>query len=295
MADRVPEEHLGPTFEACPLCGFEGERTPEIVLQDAPEVWMRRCPRCHASCADRFPDDAFLAKLYDPSHYSSPLSAQDHISARCAERILAYFDPAPDAELELVDYGGNRGTLVRVLRDALLARGHRGRIRGTVVDLFPAAGDDAVRFITPEQFAAESTRYDLVLASAVLEHLTNMPDVVRQLLAVARDGAIFYARTPYDVPLAKLGVGYPVRWPRHLYDLGPAFWSGFLDVFDAPGDVLVSRPSLVETSLQQSPGRTVAAHVLKFPARLEVRFLGRRVPWWRWVGGWEMVARLSGR
>ena len=102
MSERVPEENLSPTFEACPLCEFVGERAREVVLQPEPEVWMRRCPQCHASFADRFPDDAFLSRLYDPSHYSSPLTADDHLSARCADRILAHFKPAPDANLELV-------------------------------------------------------------------------------------------------------------------------------------------------------------------------------------------------
>lgn len=70
-----------------------------------------------------------------------------------------------------------------------------------------------------------------------------------------------------------------------------------MTVFGVSGELLVSRPSIVETSFREAPLRTALAHLSKAPARLE-NVLRRRGPGpsdrlWRLVGGWEVLIRLS--
>lgn len=293
---HVPDEKLGPIWDRCPVCETTEGGAREIRLQQNPDVWMLQCSNCFASYAERFPTPEFLTSLYDPVHYSSPLTADTALSQRCAARILAHVDVSPAASINIVDFGGNLGTLALEISRQLQARGHSGKIQATVVDLFPGTASDSLRFITPEEFLEESQGYDIVLASAVLEHLPTMRAITQELLSCANPGAIFYARTPYDLPLANLGFGHKVRWPRHLFDFGSAFWEHFATVFAVKGKVLVSRPSLVETSLEGAPVRTLLAHILKSPEQLRLKLpdpISRRLPHWPYVGGWEQLIRIE--
>jgi len=56
---------------------------------------------------------------------------------------------------------------------------------------------------------------------------------------------------------------------------------------------VISGPSPIETALLEHPVRTVAAMVLKVPARVE-RIVGtskKKDPIWTLVGGWELLYR----
>jgi hypothetical protein len=130
--------------------------------------------------------------------------------------------------------------------------------------------------------------YDLVIASAIFEHLPNLSQDMRQVYAKVRAGGFMYARTPYLAPWIKhlkVAMGYPA----HVHDLGDEFWNRFSETFELPMDIVVSRPSIVETGFDQAFLRTLAAYVCKFPARLEARF-SRRVSW-KLYGGWEVIFR----
>ena len=293
--DVVDEVALRAPDDACPLCGARGERRRTLRLQTSPDVWLRRCPRCHAQSAERLPTDDHLHALYDPAHYSSSLVSASSLTSRLATRLARDLAPAlKDRAPHIVDYGGSTGALSRALLDALQTRGvPRGR--ATVVDLFVHDDDDTVRFLTPDAYFSaddDDGRADVVLASAVLEHLIDPGDVLRSLFRRARGDAFFYARTPWDVPLARRVPGYRVRWPRHLHDLDADFWDrapnalGLGDV-----DVIRSRPSIVETTLRDGGARALAAHLLKLPGRAQARLTPSLRPRWPWVGGWEVLWR----
>ncbi len=115
--------------------------------------------------------------------------------------------------------------------------------------------------------------------------------MLEELFGLLEPGGHFYARTPWAVPLKRLYGGYPLQYPMHLHDLGPAFWNRIGSRHDV--EIVVSRPSLVASgfSLRELP-RTLTAYMLKAPAHLE-GFLRRspRDPLWRLAGGWEVVLR----
>jgi len=294
----VPEAHLGPPADCCPVCESPFERAVAAVLQKDPAVHMLLCGRCGAASADRMPDEAFLKSLYAPDRYASDLLASEGATRRCGAHVARHLPPLPDRDLRLLDYGGHDGSLARAVRDALRRRGHPGPIECTVVDYFvDERGADDLRFLDVQAFAQDTTRYDVVLASAVLEHLPDLPAVARRLVGACRPGGVLYARTPWELPLARHVPGYRLRWPRHLHDLGPRFYASFRDRF-APGSrVLRSAPSPVESDFLQRPARTAAATLLKAPGHLEARLLAGRVAGsgrtiWPFVGGWEMVLAL---
>ena len=298
---RVPDDHLSAPSDACTICGSRAPRRPVLLLQQGPDVSLLACDACHAQSASRLPDAAFLKQLYAPSAYASDLlSTRDAV--RHAARHIVRHAPVPrmPGPLRVLDYGGGDGTLSRAYRDALLADGFDRAIELTVVDHFvDERADREIRFLDVTDFAALGERFDVVLASAVLEHLVDLAWTSRKLLSLCGPGAVFYARTPYESPLATLVPGYRLRWPRHLHDLGPAFWAGFLETMGFKGSLLRSAPSVVESDFATRPLRTLIAHLMKGPAEAEAALLPERVGGrgrllWRWVGGWEVVLRVDG-
>jgi hypothetical protein len=60
-----------------------------------------------------------------------------------------------------------------------------------------------------------------------------------------------------------------MTYPYHVHDMGGGFWNRIRDTFGLNGEVVISGPSPIETALLEHPVRTVAAMVLKVPARVE--------------------------
>lgn len=298
--DRVEERFLLPPWERCPLCDDDGPRSGSLVLQHDPPVTLSTCGRCHGSSASRMPSEAFTRALYDPARYASGLLRQPALTDRFGRHLAALLRVPADRDLDILDYGGNDGGLSRALVRAMRSRGHRGQLRCTVVDLFERPDTPEVTFRTTPWFSETDARFDLVLASAVLEHLTDFRPVVARLLELCRPGALFYGRTPYEASLHRWLPGYAIRWPRHVHDLGPRFFGRLLPLYGYRGSVVHSQPSPAETSLRSHPARTLAAHLLKVPAALEARIrgpasIGEHGALWTLVGGWEATLRVEGR
>jgi len=299
--ERVPEEHLADARSECSICGSRRERVSSLVLQTEPRIDLLECGECFASSASHFPDERFLKALYAPSDYHSDLLGSTHAVVHTARHVAKHLPrPEADATLRVLDYGGGDGTLSTSFRDALRERGHRGAIELTVVDYFvDERANDDVRFLDVNDFAALDEDFDIVLASAVLEHLVDLAWTTRKLLSLCAAGGSFYARAPYEAPLARAVPGYSVRWPRHLHDLGPGFWARFLDTMGFDGELLRSAPSVVESDFASKPARTIAATLMKLPARIEATLFQRRIAstgahLWPFPGGWEAVYRIDG-
>ncbi len=299
--DRVTADQLRDASAACSICESRRPRLTRLVLQTEPRVELLECLRCGASSASHFPDERFLKALYAPSDYTSDLLGDERAVVRLARHIASHVPVGADyACLRVLDYGGGDGRLSTALREALREEGHLGEIELTVVDYFvDERANESVRFLDVSDFATLDETFDLVIASAVLEHLVDLAWTTRKLLSLCAAGGHFYARAPYEAPLAQRFPGYRVRWPRHLHDLGPAFWAHFLDTLGFEGELLRSAPSPVESDLRSKPLRTLAAWLMKLPARLEAaifadRFAEDGAHHWRWAGGWEAVLRIDG-
>ena len=281
---------LEPVGLTCPMCGADAG-VPVTVIQLEPEVRLRRCDRCRAVSSSRLPTAAALEDYY-ATYYEGDRAAAVTTDdpTRLARRVARYVGPR--RPVSVLDLGGGDGSIAVAVLTQLHSPGSV-----TVVDY-----DHRRRAATPAGVtlshvdsldALDDRRFELVMASAVLEHLPRPAPALRQLLDRVADGGVFYARTPYVVPLitAAQHVGWKIdfTFPAHLYDLGSDFWRRVGTWLpDMRGfDVLASRPSPVETSFGAHPARTLAAAALK-------------APWWllreRWpyVGGWEFAARRRG-
>lgn len=133
----------------------------------------------------------------------------------------------------------------------------------------------------------DDEKYDLIIASAIIEHLPAPREDMISLLNMLEKGGVFFARTPFIVPIMKIFnlMGYSIdfTFPGHIHDLGPNFWNNIVDVLPVDGNyqILASRPSPVETSFSKHFFRTLCAHFLKSPWNLFHNY-------YRFVGGWEI-------
>ncbi|MCC6337850.1 MAG: class I SAM-dependent methyltransferase [Myxococcales bacterium] len=178
----------------------------------------------------------------------------------------------------ILDFGGGDGSLSKAISPTAEI---------VVVDYAAPTGDSRVTLL--KELSEASGSFDLVIASAVLEHVPEIRITMERLFRLVAPRGLFYARTPYVQPFASFG-RVDVGFPGHLHDLGPDFWNRVIETFQLQAVLEASRPSIVETSFASHPVRTLAAYALKAPCHLELLF--HRNPWWRFVGGWEVFLRF---
>lgn len=291
---QLSDSDLESELFQCPFCG-EGVGNSDTVMtvQYRPEVHRMHCRRCFCTYVNRLPTDSYLAQYY--SQYYAGDTKRTHIEAsRLCRRIAASVRKPAGRPLRILDFGGGDGGIAaQLVRELAVDEAYVAVVDyntvvnsdpppGTVIRLFPSLG---------ELDGADS--FDVVIASAVLEHVKPIGTILRELFANMAPQGVFYARTPYSTPLhlllKRFGVRFDTNFPAHIYDLGPRFWSKCLQVLELPPQYILaeSRPSLVETEWREAPLVTLAATVLKLPWKL----FGDRYPW---VGGWEVTVRRDG-
>jgi SAM-dependent methyltransferase len=246
------------------------------------------------------PTEGALDRLYD-TYYAGDSATGPSCTfdepERLGRAIAREYSPPVDRDpaVKVLDFGGGDGTIaakvVQALADDYPAGGDV-----TLVDPSgsPPTEDEGVRFSVHRSIVEASEReFDLVIASAVLEHIPNPRPVLVSLLDALGGGGLFYARTPFMLPLARCmpsrRIGRELLcYPYHVHDMGDRFWEGVLEVLGMPVEYRIkrSRPSMVEQTMRRDPVRASAARLLKAGRR----FLGRR---YRLVGGWEVFVERS--
>lgn len=279
--------------ERCPVCLGKAERRSIVRLQDAPVVDLLECPKCRACSASFMPRPEVLQDYYANYYKSGGERNTCPNSIRFAARIAAHTSlPRTSANIRILDFGGGDGALAWKVAEHLL-RKHQAAIEIDLVDYEEPSRrtTDRIRIQGYRTLEEVQGLYDLVIASAVLEHIPEVHPVLRQLFTLTRPGGYFYARTPYVVPFARMFRKLDFTFPGHVHDFGSAFWSRVAKTFKLSSRCVISGPSLVETTLASHPGRTVVAALLKAPARMEqwLSPRGREDRWWNWVGGWEIM------
>jgi SAM-dependent methyltransferase len=231
--------------------------------------------------------DEYYAHYYQPGAARRVTTGDVRRMARHVLRALPQGWLGGRAELSVLDVGGGDGSIA-------LALGQLAGIPTAVTLVDPAAGAAAaggpVSLRHFEDLSQVDGEYDLVLASAVIEHVPEAWEFVTGLFRRVAPNGCLYARTPYVEMFFRLLKGYDLTFPGHVHDLGPAFWNGVPESFDGGLELVHSRTSVVETSWSEYPARTLLAYTLKLPSRLETWLRGfPRKVLWPFVGGWEVV------
>ena len=283
----------------CSFCGSSDVSPTGIVAQLDPLVSYAKCESCFCCFADRHPTPDALSEIYDPENYSSQLTDSSVLSERLARRIVKYmmsYNRPTKKRLRILDFGGGNGKLSSRISDRLEKHGYKADI--VVLDIHDSTGDKGLEFVHADRLMDKDNeildgKFDLVLASAVLEHVLAPRRILDRLLDIVSDQGTFYARTPWEAPMRGLKSSYKLRWPRHLFDFGGQFWSVY---FQSREDF---RLDISHTSIIETPPNNLAryslAWLLKLPSRLETsvrKRLGQANgrPIYQFVGGWEVFA-----
>lgn len=286
---HLPDAKLTRPITACVVCGSSFELAPITTIQQSPDVHLLQCPNCHACSASRMPNADALAEYYS-NYFQSAGPKITHDSPVRFARHIASFVGEGRKELVITDFGGGDGALAYALARIFCERGGRSA-EITVIDYArPLLSQDERIAICSAPPGSAIPPSDVILASAILEHIPDPLLSLQQLFAALKASGILYVRTPAVASFLRaagaFGQKLDFTFPAHLHDFGQRFWENILNLI--PGgsefEVLHSMPSLVETDFRHHPWHTVAAHIAKAPWRL----LGRR---YALVGGWEIVFR----
>jgi SAM-dependent methyltransferase len=302
VAERQRTVHLGaadvyPALERCPICLAEGSRPAVLCLQRSPTIQMLHCERCRASSADYMP----LPSVLD-AYYANYWNADHHVIAhqnagRFAAHLWKHVPLSVNGELRILDFGGGDGIVARRLGERI-RREHQTDVAIDVVDVIDedCGSDNHIRVRKYKSLEDVAGNYDLVLASAVLEHIPDAHSILRRLLSLGRPGGAFYARTPYALPFARLVPNFEFTYPGHVHDMGGRFWGRVTEIFNVDARILRSAPSPVEIAFATNPIRAAAATLLKLPGFFEssLRSPASKDRFWNLVGGWEIVLRFLG-
>jgi SAM-dependent methyltransferase len=198
--------------------------------------------------------------------------------------------------VDILDFGGGDGTVSSMLGKSLLDTTACQEVRVVLIDSgghVPHTDDTRLSITSRNRPENGGQQYDIVIASAVLEHIPYPAEVLRSLLGSLRTRGVFYARTPYSVPLLHRLPFPRIRtrlftFPFHVHDMGQDFWENILGELKLARDfrMLQSRPSIVEGTFGKHFTRALAGYILKAPWYV----LGRR---YGIVGGWEVFIQKA--
>lgn len=293
---RLTADDLVDQTRRCPSCGHSGPRPQVCPAHQRPSVMWLLCPDCRAYSASHMPSDDYLDRYYS-SYYDDEQGVTFYSDRLLAEHIGSLIGLGiGGSRLRILDFGGGDGSVARILGAKLASECPSVGVEITVVDPGgePSGFADrgGIRFFRTLA-EIEDDRFDLVLASAVLEHIPMLAETVSVVLGAVAAGGSFYARTPCSMPFRRIIPAFPMKFPMHVHDLGPSYWSRAIDRYEIHAQTIVSQPSLVasEQTWRKLP-RSIASHLCKWPAHLERTI--RRQPrdfWWPFSGGWEVVFR----
>ena len=235
----------------------------------------------------------YYTHYYDDKEAKITSCIPGHMACHIVRYVKLHMGDLGERDFSLLDYGGGDGSIsIRVARE-LFTQG-AGKVNIALVDYdrttMESSGQN-IQITRPDDLAKIADQsMDLVIASAIIEHIPEPREVLVRLLTSLKPGGIFYARTPYVMSLSRLVKVFNARfdftYPAHVHDLGARFWNNVVNNLPLDGEyqMLRSTPSIVETSFGQHFLRTLAACVLKIPGYVFKENYGL-------VGGWEVFIR----
>jgi hypothetical protein len=240
------------------------------------------------------PTTEYLLKYYAQYYSDKARKVTFSGDLRFAQHIIGMIPSGQWGDVvRILDFGSGDGSLARAIAQCLLSEHARRYVQLLLVDFQPPVdfSDQRVTVRYKTTFEEIEGEYDLVLASAILEHTPDLNPVIRCLFAATARQGYFYARTPFVVPFSRIAPNLDITFPGHVHDLGSSFWNHAADTFQFKARYVASRPSVVATTWRADPFRSLAAYVLKLPGHVEGALSPphRKERFWNLVGGWEVL------
>lgn len=243
-------------------------------------------------------DDYYQSYYSDDAYEKVTVDAPDRIASHIfsyAQKLIGKRISACQG-VDILDFGGGNACISLSIAEKMITSG------ATTSDItlveYNAQSKNSTSpkiSIHPANMLGEvkGGPFPLVIASAIIEHISEPAETIKALLDKMEIGGIMYVRTPCILPFLKLaqifGKRFDFSYPGHLHDLGPQFWNNFIRTMSLSGDyeIVYSQPSIVETSFKKHFLRTLLAYTLKAPG-----FVFKES--YDLVGGWEVIIRRKG-
>ena len=280
--------------DRCPICLSTAARKPVHRIQRDPDIHMLRCPVCMGCSASHMPTPQCLNEYYGSYYDGKDFGVSFPMPGKFARHILRAIEwRAFPMRIRLLDFGGGDGTLSLSIAQQIVRSDSTRQVHILLVDYQEPVIREEPNINFSHRAPTESfdDEADLVIASAILEHIPEVNTTIRNLFAAIGDKGYFYARTPYAVPFTRILKSLDLTFPAHVHDMGSGFWNRVVETFRFDGRYIVSRPSVVESEFRERFLRTLAAYVLKLPSHVECMLspAWRKDRFWNLVGGWEVV------
>ena len=290
---HLEAEEIASRHACCPFCG-EVRSEALFPVQKNPSVMLLRCSNCTAVYADAVPSSELLDRYYAKYYSSEERSVTCASPRKFARRIFRSIGAVTSGPIRILDFGGGDGSIAYALAEMLLEE-NSSSVELHIVDYCEhpvSSADGRITVSRSAELNGACGKFDIVMASAVLEHLPFPGEAIRRLLSRVAPGGCFYARHPWIVPMMsaarRFGIAIDFTFPGHLSDFGGGFWLKFIDHAGMKDfTVSCSRPSPVESGFAEAPLRTLASFAMKTLWHLTFGA-------WTFVGGWEAVLKRKG-
>lgn len=284
-------------ISSCGVCGCQNLKRIGFYRGN-PEIHFVQCEKCGAVTYDKILAQSFIDEIYDGNQYYDDTEEDSLVTFYGVERfgkhLLNAFKTVEIKEkCRILDFGGGDGAIAYNLASKLKEKYPDTSFEIIVVDytekLFRSNNDGISMFHAfPLETLSEENKFDIVVASAVVEHIPRPKDIFLKLFSVVKKGGLLYFRTPYRYPLHKFAkhfkVDFDMLYPGHIWDFGgDKWWRHLTQVIGLKSKVQVisSKPAIVEKSFKSHFFVALLSYLLK-------------APWyichlWCFVGGWEVV------
>ncbi len=280
------------SFNCCAFCGSKNVHKVDCI-EIEPEINYFFCNDCKVSYADKQLSVKSTKELY-LNYFDNHQLKTGIDSSLLGEHLYTFFKDKNfnNKSLKILDFGGGDGSIGKYLSDILKIRKDISACAIDVFDVYECEKKlEGVTYLTNEN-EIELNKYDIIIASAVLEHLNDPLSKLHLLFNSLKINGYFYARTPYRLPLRFLirkisGKKIGMQFPWHLFDLGRPFWNNLPNLiyskFGLKIKIELSQPSIVQSPFKENKMKFIFAKLLKMPGYVFKK--------WNYVGGWEVFIK----
>jgi 2-polyprenyl-3-methyl-5-hydroxy-6-metoxy-1,4-benzoquinol methylase len=290
------ENDFIPYLEKCPICGSSDR---EIISHVKKIFHYYKCNNCYAVSSSHYLKNDILEKFYLSYYKRNPGYNEVGIihdsPILFAKHICSYLE-IYDKNIDLLDYGGGNGLISYNIALKLLETGSAQNVNILVVDFNEEAiinnTDPRITIakLTPDKFilGGGGGRYDLIIASSILEHIFFAGDLMKILFGSLKTYGYFYVRSPYIMPLYNLLLKFRIEiniwFPEHNHDFSKSFFENITQTFGLNDiKLIISQPAFFERSLKKTFFPALASRIIRFPY-----YLNKNYPF---VGSWEIIYR----